>query len=115
MLFRSINFISPSSSAVILLPPPLPHKGERPPLSQNRISRQDATPTAAGWHADYTISRRLLEQDSVFFFGVEKQEFLPDGKIIFMNDRNGDFIHEYRLYLDSFSADKLRRIILKNN
>ena len=87
-------------------------KGERPPMC-SKIMRKDATPTVTGWHADYTISRLLLNQDSVFFFGVEKLEFLPDGRVIYTNDRKGDFMHEYRLYLDCFCADKVRRIELK--
>ena len=89
-------------------------KGERPPLWWEKISRQNATPTATGWHVDYTISRLLLDQDSIFFFGVEKQEFLSNGKIIFTNDRKGDFMHDSRLNLDYFSADKLRRIVLND-
>ena len=87
-------------------------KGEHP-SKWAKITRKDATPTATGWHEDYTISRLLLNQDSVFFFGVEKHEFLPDGRVIYTNDRKGDFMHEDRLNLLCFSADKVRRIELK--
>ncbi len=87
-------------------------KGARRPLWSTRLQRKDAAPTPAGWHADYTISRLLLHQESVFFFGVEKQEFLPGGKTVFSNDREGKFMHDARLNLGYSGADKMRRIKL---
>jgi len=93
-------------------------KGERrPPDSPPdliALSRSESTPTATGWHADYTMSRLLLHQESVFFFGVEKHEFLPGGKVVCTNDREGEFRHvaEGRLNLGYSGADKLRRIVL---
>ena len=87
-------------------------KAARRPLWHTRFRRNDATPTPTGWHVDYTISRLLLHQESVFFFGVEKQEFPPGGKTVFSNDREGKFMHEARLYLGYSGADKMRRIKL---
>ena len=87
-------------------------KAERPPLWQIQFQRKDAAPTPAGWHIDYTISRLLLHQEPVFFFGVEKQEFMPGGKIAFSNDCEGEFMHDLRLNLGYSGADKMRRIQL---
>ena len=87
-------------------------KGTRRPPDPVWVYKQDSRKTAAGWHVDYTLSRLRLGQGSVFFFGVEKLEALPDGKVIHTNDREGTFFHESRLNLGYFGPDKLRRIIL---
>ena len=58
------------------------------------------------------VSRLLLGQESVFFFGVERVEYVPEGQNVFTNDQPGTFIHEARLNLEYFGPDKLRRIQL---
>ena len=87
-------------------------KAARRPLDPVCLTRKHYPQTASGWHADYTISRLLLKQESVFFFGVERVEYGPDHKNVFTNDVNGTFMHEGRLYLGYFGPDKLRRIKL---
>ena len=66
----------------------------------------------AGWHVDHTIPRLELHQDSVFFFGVEKQEITPGGEVVYTNDLEGEFCHELRLNLGYAYPDKLRRVAL---
>ena len=87
-------------------------KAARRPIWDTHFSRKEAKATPSGWHVDHTISRLALHQDSVFFFGVEKQEFQPGGKVVFTNDCEGEFMHDPRLYLGYAGADKLRRIVL---
>ena len=87
-------------------------KGARRPLDPICLNRKNYPQTASGWHADYTISRLLLHQESVFFFGVERVEYGPDNKNVFSNDNPGKYMHEGRLYLGYFGPDKLRRIRL---
>ena len=87
-------------------------KGARRPLDPICLTRKNYPQTASGWHADYTISRLLLHQESVFFFGVERVEYGPDNKNVFSNDNPGKYMHEGRLYLGYFGPDKLRRIQL---
>ena len=84
----------------------------RRPIWSTQFTRKDAVPTPNGWHVDYTISRLMLHHESVFFFGVEKQTFLPGGRVLYANDRPGNFIHDCRLYLGYAGPDKLRRIVL---
>ena len=87
-------------------------KGARRPLDPVWLPRKNYPQTAAGWHADCTISRLLLRQESVLFFGVERIEYTPDHKNVFSNDKDGKFIHDSRLNLGYFGPDKLRRIVL---
>ena len=87
-------------------------KGARRPLDPVCLTRKNYPQTASGWHADYTISRLLLHQESVFFFGVERVEYGPDNKPVFTNDNPGEYAHDARLYLGYFGPDKLRRIQL---
>ena len=107
-----LDFDSPGSDPEVAWVYFFDRKAERRPLWHTRFRRKDAAPTPAGWHVDYTISRLLLHQESVFFFGVEKQGFLPGGKTVFANDREGEFMHEPRLNLGYSGADKMRRIEL---
>ena len=81
-------------------------KGERPPLDPIPLVRKDFLQTATGWHADYTLSRLLLNQASVFWFGVEKVEYRPEQQM-HCNDKPGQFIHDVRLNLGYFGPDKL--------
>ena len=76
------------------------------------LLRKDCRQTASGWHADYTVSRQKLNYASVFFFGLERIEFLPDGTNVADNDKEGKFFHDDRLNIGRFSPDKLRKIIL---
>ena len=87
-------------------------KGARNPLLPVRLARKDHPRTASGWHADWSVSRLLLGQESEFFFGVERTEVRKDGTVAFTNDVPGAFLHEPRLCLGSFSPDKLRRVKL---
>ena len=87
-------------------------KGARRPLDPIQLVRKNYPQTANGWHADYTISRLQLRQESVLFFGVERVEYGPDHKNVFTNDVPGEFFHEPRLNLGYFGPDKLRRIVL---
>ena len=107
-----LDFDSPGSNPEIAWVYFFDRKAARRPLWSTRFQRKDATPTPAGWHVDYTVSRLLLHQESVFFFGVEKHEFLPGGKTVFSNDREGEFMHDARLNLGYSGADKMRRIEL---
>ena len=87
-------------------------KGARRPLDPICLVRKNCPQTASGWHADYAVSRLLLDQESVFFFGVERVEYVPDGQNVFTNDVPGKYLHEARLNLIYFGPDKLRRIQL---
>ena len=87
-------------------------KAEYRPLWRINYARKDSKPTPTGWHVDHKISRLELHQDSVFFFGVEKQEILPDGRMVSTNDREGEFRHNLRLNLGYAGADKVRRVVL---
>ena len=87
-------------------------KGARRPLNPICLVRKNYPQTASGWQADYAVSRLLLGQESVFFFGVERVEFVPEGQNVFTNDKPGTFFHEARLNLEYFGPDKLRRIQL---
>ena len=87
-------------------------KGARRPLDPICLTRKNYPQTADGWHADCTVSRLQLRQESVLFFGVERVEYGPDHKNVFTNDKDGEFIHEQRLHLGLFGPDKLRRIVL---
>ena len=87
-------------------------KGARRPLDPICLTRTKYPQTASGWHADYTISRLLLKQESTFFFGVERVEYRPGSENVVTNDVNGEFIHDSRLFLGHFSPDRLRRIML---
>ena len=87
-------------------------KGARRPLDPICLVRKNFPQTASGWHADYTVSRLLLNQESVFFFGVERVEYVPEGQNVSTNDVPGQYMHEARLNLVYFGPDKLRRIQL---
>ena len=87
-------------------------KGARRPLDPICLTRKNYPQTPSGWHADYTVSRLLLCQESVLFFGIERVEYGPDNKLVFTNDNPGGYIHEPRLNLGYFGPDKLRRIQL---
>ena len=87
-------------------------KGARRPLDPICLVRKNFPQTASGWHADYTVSRLLLNQESVFFFGVERVEYVPEGQNVSTNDVPGKYMHEARLNLVYFGPDKLRRIQL---
>ena len=87
-------------------------KGARRPLDPVCLMRKNCPQTASGWHADYAVSRLLLNQESVFFFGVERVEYVPEGQNVFTNDTQGEYLHEGRLNLGYFGPDKLRRIKL---
>ena len=87
-------------------------KGAHPPLDPVRLERKTTLPSASGWQADYTISRFLLQQESSFFFGIERVTFGSDGKVVTTNDREGTFMHENRLGMGLFGPEKLRKIKL---
>ena len=87
-------------------------KGMRRPPDAIWLRKENSPKTASGWHVDYTVSRLMLNQASVLFFGVERLEFKPDGTFVYTNDKPGKFFNEGRLNLGWFGPDKLRKIIL---
>ncbi|MBQ7178241.1 MAG: hypothetical protein IJS08_12565 [Victivallales bacterium] len=87
-------------------------KGAKPLPQQFVLKRSDCEKTDHGWRANIEISSHALLLEDSFFFGVEKVEYLPDGKGIHTNDKPGDFFHEVRLRLYIASPDKTTRVQL---
>ena len=87
-------------------------KGARRPPDPVWFVRKKCRQTPSGWHVDHTVPRLKLNLEPVFFFGIGRMEFTPDGKIVFSTDKEGKFFNEYRLYLGHFGPDTLRKIVL---